>query len=167
METVGQETKPSAGSCAAVESELGSEAPAQPTPLSSNGSGLIARKLRLVIVEDNSSDVELIRHALKKGGFDAGVRVVQTSEGFRSAVGKNGYDIVLADYSLPSWNGLETVAILRQEGLDIPVIVVSGALGDTWAVECIKQGAADYVLKIICRAWRRRQPRVAGKEIAG
>jgi signal transduction histidine kinase len=106
-----------------------------------------ARELRLVVVEDNSSDVELIRHSLKKGGFQAECAVVQTADDFRAVVRKSAYDIVLADFSLPLWNGLEAVDILRKEGLDVPVIVVSGALGDTRAVECIKQGAADYVLK--------------------
>jgi signal transduction histidine kinase len=106
-----------------------------------------ARELRLVVVEDNSSDVELIRHSLKKGGFQAECAVVQTADDFRAVMRKSAYDIVLADFSLPLWNGLEAVDILRKEGLDVPVIVVSGALGDTRAVECIKQGAADYVLK--------------------
>ena len=54
---------------------------------------------------------------------------------------------MLADYKLPTWNGMESVEALRREGLDVPVIVVSGALGEFTAVECIKQGAADYVLK--------------------
>jgi light-regulated signal transduction histidine kinase (bacteriophytochrome) len=55
--------------------------------------------------------------------------------------------VILADSKLPNWNGMESVEVLRQEGLDIPVILVSGALGELTAVECIKQGAADYVLK--------------------
>ncbi len=54
---------------------------------------------------------------------------------------------ILADYNLPQWNGMETVEALRREGIDIPVIVVSGYLGELKAVDCIKQGAADYVLK--------------------
>ena len=62
-------------------------------------------------------------------------------------VRKNSYDVILADYKLPNWNGMESVEILRREGLDIPVIVVTGSLGELTAVECIKQGAADYVLK--------------------
>ncbi|HEX3822625.1 MAG TPA: ATP-binding protein [Candidatus Sulfotelmatobacter sp.] len=133
---------------AVAEAEDEYQATAPILPAQDNRSGAAsARKLRLVVVEDNSSDVELVKHALKKGGFEAVCDVVQTAEDFRNVVRKNGYEIVLADYSLPLWNGLETLQILRQEGLDIPVIVVSGALGDTRAVECIKQGAADYVLK--------------------
>src|SRR5579872_4328865 len=107
----------------------------------------VPRALRVVVVEDNPSDGELVQHALKKGGFEAECDLAQTAEDFRNIIRRNVPDIVLADYSLPYWNGLETVEILRQEGHDVPVIVVSGALGDTRAVECIKQGAADYVLK--------------------
>jgi light-regulated signal transduction histidine kinase (bacteriophytochrome) len=72
---------------------------------------------------------------------------VQTADEFLERVRHSHYDVILADYNLPSWNGMETVETLRREGLDIPVIVVSGYLGDLKAVDCIKQGAADYVLK--------------------
>src|SRR5439155_71933 len=62
-------------------------------------------------------------------------------------VRSNSYQVVLADYNLPQWRGLEALNVLRNEKLDIPLILVSGALGDVSAVECIKQGAMDYVLK--------------------
>lgn len=103
--------------------------------------------LRVLIVEDNASDAELELYALQRSGFAIQHKIVQTASDFAEAVRRSQYDIVLADYSLPGWNGMETVEILRREGLDIPVVVVSGALGDTKAVECIKQGASDYVLK--------------------
>jgi signal transduction histidine kinase len=105
------------------------------------------RKLRVLLVEDNASDGELILHALRKGGFDSESELVQTAAEFSDRIRRNKYEIILADYQLPGWNGMETVATLRQEGLDIPVVLVSGALGELRAVECIKQGAADYVLK--------------------
>jgi DNA-binding NarL/FixJ family response regulator len=56
-------------------------------------------------------------------------------------------DVVIADYNLPQWKGMEALEVLRRAGLDIPLILVSGALGDVTAVECIKRGATDYVLK--------------------
>ena len=149
MEIIEKETTvrgAASGAVAELESP-GKETP-QGLPVPNNEIGpATARKLRLVVVEDNPSDVELVKHALIKGGFDAECTVVQRAEDFRNALHGSGYEIVLADYSLPAWNGLETVEILRQEGVDVPVIVVSGALGDMRAVECIKQGAADYVLK--------------------
>lgn len=106
-----------------------------------------SRKLRILLVEDSDSDSALMRHALKRSGFDSESEVVQSAEQFREKIRKNKYDIVLADYRLPGWNGMETVELLREEGLDVPVVLVSGALGELNAVECIKQGAADYVLK--------------------
>lgn len=104
-------------------------------------------KLQALIVEDEPADVDLVLNALRQAGLNAVSDVVQTGEEFTELVRKNSYDVILADYNLPSWNGMEAVEILRREGLDIPVILVSGALGELTAVECIKRGAADYVLK--------------------
>src|SRR5579863_2976111 len=109
--------------------------------------GTPAVPLRVLLVEDEPADVELALRALRHGGFTPTADVVQTAEEFTDLVRKNAYDVILADYKLPNWNGMESVEILRQEGLDIPVMVVSGALGELTAVECIKRGAADYVLK--------------------
>jgi len=104
-------------------------------------------RLRVLFVEDDPSDIDLLALALRKGGFDASHDVAETAEAFVVQIQRNPCDVILADYNLPSWNGMATVEILRREGLDIPVVLVSGALGETRAVECIKQGAADYVLK--------------------
>ena len=103
--------------------------------------------LRVLLVEDEPADVELALRALRLGGFTANGDVAQTPEEFTDLVHKNSYDVILADYKLPNWSGLESLEILRREGLDIPVMVVSGSLGELTAVECIKRGAADYVLK--------------------
>ncbi len=110
-------------------------------------SSSVRQKLKVLIVEDDANDIELSLRALHQGGFKADSAAVQTREEFAERIRLTAYDVVLADYNLPLWNGMETVEILRQEGLDIPVIVVSGYLGERRAVECIKQGAADYVLK--------------------
>lgn len=113
-----------------------------------SGSALaVATRLRALVVEDSEADLEFLVRALRKGGFEPDIDVVQSAEDFADRVRKNRYEIVLADYGLPGWNGLETLEILRREGLDIPVVMVSGSMGEIKAVECIKQGAADYVLK--------------------
>ncbi len=101
----------------------------------------------MLLVEDEPADVELALRALKGAGFAAIADVAQNAEEFTALVRGNSYDVVLADYKLPNWNGLESVGVLRREKLDVPVILVSGSLGELTAVECIKQGAADYVLK--------------------
>ena len=103
--------------------------------------------LRALLVEDNALDATLVVRALNKDGFDVVADVVQDEAAFRRALHKNLPEVVLADYNLPTWKGMEALKVLRAERLDIPMILVSGALGDVTAVECIKQGATDYVLK--------------------
>ncbi len=104
-------------------------------------------KLRALLVEDNEVDAELMSLELSKAGFDISTVVVQTADEFRRRLDEEVPDIILADYNLGGWLGVEALEILRSESLDIPVIIVTGALGDVTAVECIKQGATDYVLK--------------------
>jgi signal transduction histidine kinase len=123
---------------------------AVPKQEATSGSGLASqpkRKLRVLVVEDDPADVELVVRALRSGGFEPESDTAQTAQEFSERIHKNSYDVVLADYNLPSWNGMETVEVLRREGADVPVVLVSGSLGEHKAVECIKQGAADYVLK--------------------
>jgi light-regulated signal transduction histidine kinase (bacteriophytochrome) len=98
-------------------------------------------------LEDEPADVELALRTLRRADLEAIGDVAQTAQEFTELVRNNSYDVILADYKLPGWNGMESVEILRREGQDVPVILVSGALGELTAVDCIKQGAADYVLK--------------------
>ncbi|HUK25163.1 MAG TPA: ATP-binding protein [Terriglobales bacterium] len=111
------------------------------------GTGPEKTKLRILLVEDTAADSELILRHLRRAGFEITGDVVQTAAQFRSRLRSDPPDIVLADYNLGQWRGMEALAILREEKMDIPLILVSGALGDVTAVECIKQGATDYVLK--------------------
>jgi len=104
--------------------------------------------LKVLLVEDNAADAELILRALQRdGGFAAGSKVVCTPEEFRAQLKAAPPDAVLADYDLGSWLGMETLEILREEEMEIPLILVSGTVGEMRAVDCIKEGATDYVLK--------------------
>jgi PAS domain S-box-containing protein len=103
--------------------------------------------LRVLFVEDRPADVELNLRALEDGGFEIASDTVETAEEFKRLLRSKHYDIVLVDYGLPGWTGLDAIRMLKDAGQDIPVIVVTGSLGDEAAVECIKAGAADYVLK--------------------
>jgi signal transduction histidine kinase len=109
--------------------------------------GKVKPRLEVLILEDNVADSELILHELHRTGFDASGHVVQSADEFRARVLATPPDVILADYNLGHWRGMDALEILRKDCLDIPLILISGALGDETAVECIKQGATDYVLK--------------------
>ena len=104
-------------------------------------------QLRALLLEDSSLDAELVLRQLRKDNFEVSAVIVQEEKAFAAALRAHCPEIVLADYNLPGWRGMEALKVLRAQGLDIPMILVSGALGDVVAVECIKQGATDYVLK--------------------
>ncbi len=105
------------------------------------------QQIHVLLVEDNLSDMELVLRTLRRDGFDGEFDAVQTADDFAQRIRTKSYDIVLADYNLPQWTGMEALEMLHQEGLDIPLILVSGALPDETAVDCIKRGASDYILK--------------------
>ena len=98
-------------------------------------------------MEDNPADIELVLLTLKKSGFDVASEVALTAEEFAKRIEAANYDLILADYNLPQWRGTEALEILRRQNLDIPLIVVTGYLGEEKAVDYIKQGATDCVLK--------------------
>ena len=104
-------------------------------------------RLRALLLEDNQLDAELVLRALRKQNFEVSARIVQDEAGFTDALRTHCPDIVLADFNLPNWTGMAALDVLRRLALDIPMILVSGAVGDMTAVDCIKRGATDYVLK--------------------
>src|SRR5262245_2595106 len=106
-----------------------------------------ATPVRVLILEHARHDVELVIFELKNSGFDVGYKVVQDKEGFLRALEEESFDAILADYRLPDWTGLDAFAEVRDSGRDIPFLLVTGTLGEEAAVECIKQGVSDYVLK--------------------
>ncbi|BCS34839.1 hybrid sensor histidine kinase/response regulator [Luteitalea sp. TBR-22] len=106
----------------------------------------MGRALRVLILEDEPADAELMVHALRRGEFLPEWSRVDTPETFLDALSPD-LDVILADYSLPRFDGMAALAMVRARGLVVPFIVVSGSLGDERAVECVKAGATDYVLK--------------------
>lgn len=104
-------------------------------------------QLRIVILEDNPSDAELIKRQLRKAGYDFTAELAHDRKTFLEALDKSAPDIVLADYSLPEFDGLSALGMVRSRYPDVPGIIVSGAIGEEVAIECLKAGATDYVLK--------------------
>jgi len=103
--------------------------------------------VRLLILENSSEDVELCMAELKRAGLAATVDVVVAREEFTEKVRANSYDLILADYRLPQWTGTEALLLLQQYGMQVPVIIVTGKLGEESSAECLRLGAADLVLK--------------------
>lgn len=105
------------------------------------------KKLKILIVENNPQDAELCIYALKSGGLEAQVEVVENESDFRRYLSESSCDVILADYRLTQWTGIDALRLLKSLGRSIPFILVTATLGDEMAVECIKEGATDYVLK--------------------
>lgn len=103
--------------------------------------------LRILVVEDSEDDALLILHQIKNGGYDIEYERVETAETMRAALSEKTWDIVLSDYRMPHFDGLEALAILKESGLDIPFIIISGLIIEETAVEAMKAGARDYVMK--------------------
>ncbi len=104
--------------------------------------------LRVLIVEDSEDDVLLIIRELKKGGYHPVYERVETAAAMKKALKEKQWDIILCDYKLPKFNVPSAIALLKETDIDIPVIVVSGSIGEETAVECMRSGAKDYMMKL-------------------
>jgi PAS domain S-box-containing protein len=102
--------------------------------------------LRILILEDRATDAELMVREIRRAGFTFQCRQVETEADFLAAL-EDPPDVILSDYSLPRFDGVRALSLLRERGLDIPFILVSGKLGEESAVEAMKRGATDYLIK--------------------
>jgi signal transduction histidine kinase len=107
----------------------------------------MARPLRLLIVEDSDDDAALVLRELRAAGYAPAFTRVQDQAGFKAAINAGPLDVIVSDYTLPGYGGLAALRDLQASGKDIPFILVSGTIGETVAVEAMKAGARDYVLK--------------------
>src|SRR5579862_974589 len=103
--------------------------------------------LRILMVEDSTADAELAIWRLKQGGYVCAPRRVVTAADMRAALTAELPDIILSDFSLPQFDGIAALAIAREMAPDIPFIFLSGTIGEERAIEALKSGAIDYVLK--------------------
>ncbi|HEX8409603.1 MAG TPA: EAL domain-containing protein [Thermoanaerobaculia bacterium] len=103
--------------------------------------------LRVLIVEDSAEDAQLLQLQLRRNGYKPLARRVQTAEEMEQALDEQPWDLVLADYSLPTFNALGALEIFHRRGLDIPFLIVSGTIGEETAVEAMRAGAHDYIMK--------------------
>jgi response regulator RpfG family c-di-GMP phosphodiesterase len=103
--------------------------------------------LRVLIVEDNHRDVKLTVAVLERSGYHLTFNIVDSLKSFQEQLDAAQHEIIISDYNLRDWTAVDVLEIVKKSGKDIPVVVVSGSLGDESAVELIKKGATDYVLK--------------------
>ncbi len=103
--------------------------------------------LRVLLIEDSRNDAKLILAELSRGPWDLTHERVDTREGMAAALARDGWDLILSDYSLPQFDGATALAMARAADADVPFILVSGAVGEETAVQSLKAGASDYLFK--------------------
>src|SRR5258706_7575880 len=106
-----------------------------------------AATLRVLHLEDDPNDAELIQAELEASGYQVAIEHVMSRESFSAALRNGGFDLTLSDYALPGFDGLSALQIARELAPDVPFILVSGQIGEEAAVESVRGGATDYVLK--------------------
>src|SRR5215469_8318891 len=98
---------------------------------------------KLLLLEDDSSDIELLKKRLAQDWPGWQLVITSTETGFREALAANRFDLIISDYALTGFHGLEALSIARQRCPEVPFIFLSGMLGDDVAVEALKAGATD------------------------
>ena len=105
------------------------------------------KQLRILHLEDNPNDAELFRAKLEEADIPCAIDVVQTREAFVKLLDQTRFDLIVSDFSLPSFDGKSALEIAYQKCPETPFIFVSGTIGEDAAVESLVRGATDYVLK--------------------
>ena len=103
--------------------------------------------LNILVVEDSAEDLVFIIRELQRGGYEPVYQRVETAEDFMAALAVGGWEAVIADYSLPQFSAMEALELLQASGIDLPFLIVSGAIGEEMAVEAMKSGAHDFIVK--------------------
>jgi two-component system, cell cycle sensor histidine kinase and response regulator CckA len=133
----------------------------------------MSEPLHILFVEDSEDDVDLTVRTLRKEGFDPIFARVETREDMKVALFERPWDLVVSDFTMPRFNATEALATLKETGLDIPFIIVSGTVGEETAVAAMRLGAQDYVVKgklarlapAVERELRERRERRARKDV--
>jgi signal transduction histidine kinase len=102
---------------------------------------------RILFLEDSADDMELMLHQLREAGFSCTSKRIDKKREFLRAVNEFKPSVILADYSLPMFTGMEAFRMLKRKGISIPFILVTGALSEQLALECVKEGVDDFILK--------------------
>src|SRR5579884_942509 len=107
----------------------------------------VVSTLRLLLVEDSEDDAALLLRALRRSGYTLDVARVETQEGMIAALDRHPWDVVISDYYLPRFSAIQALAIVKERRLDLPFIIVSGAIGEETAAAALRAGAHDVIRK--------------------
>ncbi|HEX6178109.1 MAG TPA: response regulator [Thermoanaerobaculia bacterium] len=107
----------------------------------------MAKTLRILLVEDSERDAALLLLYLKRGGYEPTLCRVQTAAEMRSALSSEAWDVIISDFNLPGFSGFDTLKVLKESGLDIPTIIVSGEINQKIIDGVKAAGAAEYLAK--------------------
>lgn len=107
----------------------------------------MAKRLKILYIEDSEDDVALVLRLLRAAAYEPTYRRVDSAEALHEALEKETWDLIIGDYSIPNFSGTRALEIVRHRHLDIPFIFVSGTMGEAQAVEAMKAGAQDYIVK--------------------
>ncbi len=107
----------------------------------------MAIPLRLLLIEDSEDDALLVTHELQRHGYELVYERVESYAATNDALDRSGWDLIISDYSMPQFSGLAALALVQAKGLDVPFILMSGTIGEEIAVEAMKAGAHDYIMK--------------------
>ncbi len=118
---------------------------------------MLEKRLRILIVEDSEDDAKLILRELRRGGLEVEFERVASARGMQAALATQTWNLIICDYTLPSFNALGALEILQGTGMDIPFIIASGTIGEETAVAALKAGAHDFIIK---GNWARLLPAV-------
>ena len=105
------------------------------------------KPLRVLLAEDSQDDALILVRDLRRAGYDVRSERVETPEAFQSALAAQPWDIVIADWHMPDFSAPAALALLKETGLDLPFIILSGVVGEEEAVAAMKAGAHDYIRK--------------------
>ncbi len=108
---------------------------------------MMSSPLRVLIVEDSQDDADLLVHELRRGGYDLTFQRVDTLQAMTQALDKHPWDIIIADYMLPNFTGLDALKLMQEKNFDLPFIILSGSIGENTAVAAMKAGVHDYIMK--------------------
>jgi diguanylate cyclase (GGDEF)-like protein len=103
--------------------------------------------LKVLLIEDSEDDAALVTRALKQAGYDVSAIRVETADELRHALERSSWDLAIADHTMPLFSGTKALAMIRERGIDLPFIFVSGTIGEDAAVAAMRDGAHDYIIK--------------------